>query len=393
MNAARPIPATGAPTVEGFDPLSTATILLQPSGMHEQTLLIVDDVPSNLALLHDLLRPHYRIQAATNGPRALQLATADPVPDLILLDIMMPQMDGLEVMAHLRANPRTRGIPVIFVTAMESPQDEEQGLDLGAVDYITKPLRPTVALARIRTQLELRRARDVLANHNAALEAEVARRMAENERIQDVTIHALARLAEKRDPETGNHLRRTTEYVRALATALRASGRHTTRLTDRAIAAMAKSAPLHDIGKVAIPDQILHKPGPLTAAEWQIMRTHAAHGRHAIEQAEQDANQPVEFLEFAKQITQCHHERWDGSGYPDGLVGESIPLAARLMAVADVFDALISKRVYKEAFPAERARAEIVAASGSHFDPAVVEAFERVFDEFLSIAARFRDSP
>ncbi len=388
MNTAIPVPEATA----RFDPLATTTLLLQPTGMHEQTLLIVDDVPSNLALLHDLLRPHYRVQAATNGPRALALANAHPVPDLILLDIMMPQMDGLEVLARLRANARTRDIPVIFVTAMERPEDEEQGLNLGAVDYITKPLRPTVALARIRTQLELRRARDVLANHNAALEAEVARRMAQNERIQDVTIHALARLAEKRDPETGNHLRRTTEYVRALATALRASGRYTTLLTDRAIAAMAKSAPLHDIGKVAIPDHILRKPGPLTAEEWQIMRTHAVHGRHAIEQAENDAHQPVEFLEFAKQITQCHHERWDGSGYPDGLVGEAIPLSARLMAVADVFDALISKRVYKTARSTHQARHEIVAASATHFDPAVVEAFAMVFDEFEAIAARFSDA-
>ena len=387
MNAATPLPAAGP----GFDPLATTTVLLQPKGMHEQTLLIVDDVPSNLALLLDLLRPHYRVQAATSGARALQLAAANPVPDLILLDIMMPQMDGLEVMARLSANPRTRDIPVIFVTAMESPNDEEQGLNLGAVDYITKPIRPTVALARIRTQLELRRARDVLANHNAALEAEVARRMAENEHIQDVTIHALARLAEKRDPETGNHLCRTTEYVRALATALRATGRHTALLTDRTIAAIARSATLHDIGKVAIPDHILRKPGPLTEEEWQVMRTHALHGRHAIEQAEQDAKQPVAFLEFAKEITQSHHERWDGSGYPDGLVGEAIPLSARLMAVADVFDALISDRVYKVAIPAEHAYQQILARSGTHFDPAVVEAFALAYDEFVAIAARFSD--
>jgi len=350
------------------------------------TILIVDDTPENLSVLGELLQPSYRVRAANSGRRALQIAHGKPTPDLILLDVMMPEMDGYDVLAELRADPQTRHIPVIFVTAMDGTDDEERGLDRGAVDYITKPLRPAIVLARVRTHLELKHARDFLKDQNAFLEAEVSRRMGENQLIQEVSIHALARLAETRDPETGNHLRRTQEYVRTLAQSLKAHPRFAAFLDDRTIDALAKSAPLHDIGKVGIPDHILLKPGKLTPEEWEIMKTHAKLGSEAIEQAERDATKPVEFLALAKEIAHYHHEKWDGSGYPEGLSGDRIPIAARLMALADVFDALICRRVYKEPMPFDTARDIIVKGSGNHFDPDVVQAFIDHFDTFTSIA-------
>lgn len=355
------------------------------------SILIVDDTPENLSVLGELLQPSYRVRAANSGRRALQMAHSAPPPDLILLDVMMPEMDGYDVLSELRADPYTARIPVIFVTAMDGTQDEEHGLDCGAVDYITKPIRPAIVLARIRTQLELKRARDLLSDQNAYLEAEVAHRLAENQLIQEVSIHALARLAETRDPETGNHLRRTQEYVRTLAKALQHHPRFSHYLDNHTIDALAKSAPLHDIGKVGIPDHILLKPGKFTPEEWEIMKTHAELGAKAIAQAEADTEKTVEFLHIAKEIAHYHHEKWDGSGYPCALAGDRIPIAARLMALADVFDALICKRVYKPAFTLADARQLILDGNGSHFDPDIVKAFSEHFDSFVAIAKTFAD--
>jgi putative two-component system response regulator len=354
-----------------------------------QTILIVDDTPENLTVLGELLQPTYHVRAANSGRRALQIADAEPRPDLILLDVMMPDMDGFAVLDQLRQSPHTSDIPVIFVTAMDGTEDEERGLDLGAMDYITKPLRPSIVLARVNIQLELKKARDWLKNENAILEAEVARRMSENQLIQDVSIHALAHLAETRDPETGNHIRRTQGYVRVLAEALRDHARFAGLLNGHVIETLVKSAPLHDIGKVGIPDHILLKPGKLTPDEWEIMKTHAALGADAIEQAEHDADHPVEFLGLAKEIARHHHERWDGNGYPDRLAGDDIPLSARLMALADVFDALINRRVYKEPFSFDQARRIIVDERGRQFDPDVVDAFTDHFEDFIAIANRY----
>ncbi len=355
------------------------------------TILVVDDAPENLAVLSELLQPSYRVRVAVSGEKALQLAGGEPQPDLIMLDVMMPGMDGYEVFSRLRATPRTRDIPVIFVTAMNSTAAEIHGLNLGAVDYITKPIVPSILLARIQIQLELKAAHDILRNHNTLLEAEVARRMAENEVIQTVGICALAHLAETRDPETGNHIRRTQQYVQQLAVQLQHQPRFAATLSDRYIELLVRSAPLHDIGKVGIPDVILQKPGPLTRPEWQIMQTHTVLGSEAIDLAERDAVQPVEFLTLAKEIARWHHEKWDGSGYPDKLAGEAIPLSARLMALADVFDALISKRVYKAPLSLSAAREIIVEGRGHHFDPDIVDAFLAGFDEFKAIARRHMD--
>jgi len=355
------------------------------------TILIVDDEPANLSLLAHLLRPHYQVRAANSGESALRAAAAEPPPDLVLLDVMMPGLDGYATLRRLREAPATADIAVVFLTALADAAEEERGLQLGAADYITKPINPALVLARVRTQLLAKQARDWMKDRNAALEAEVARRMAENNLTQLVSIRALAHLAETRDPETGNHIRRTQGYVHALAQRLRVHARFADFLDARNIDLLTKSAPLHDIGKVGIPDNILLKPGPLTAEEWTTMKTHAELGCHAIEQAEADAEMPVAFLGQAKQITRSHHEKWDGSGYPDGLAGDAIPIAARLMALADVFDALITMRVYKPPMPFAEAREIIVAGRGKHFDPDVCDAFLDGFEEFTVIANKYRE--
>lgn len=363
-----------------------------PTAAAHHTILIVDDVPENLTVLGELLQPYYRVRVANSGVRALRVARSTPKPDLILLDVMMPDMDGYAVLAELRRDVLTQDIPVIFVTAMDATDDEVRGLELGAADYITKPVRPAVVIARTQTQLELKRARDWLRDHNAFLEGEVARRMEENQFIQEVSIRALARLAEIRDPETGNHLRRTQSYVRLLAQRLQQRPPFTKLLNAATIEVLFKSAPLHDIGKVGIPDHILLKPSKLTAAEWEIMQTHARLGSEAIAQAERDAERPVEFLAVAKEIALCHHEKWDGSGYPQGLSGEEIPLSARLMALADVFDALICRRVYKEPLPMPTAVEIIYEGRARHFDPHIVDAFMELHAEFEAVAQRHADN-
>ncbi len=353
-----------------------------------QTILIVDDNPENLTVLGELLHGRYLVLAANSGERALHLAALGPVPDLILLDIMMPGISGYEVLEALKRSPVTRDIPVIFTTALSATDDEQRGLAMGAVDYLAKPLCPAIVLARVHTHLELKRARDRLRSDNAFLETEVGRRMRETLMIQEVTIRALARLAEMRDNETGNHLLRKQSYVQNLAERVSTHPRFVAELDARTIQLMARSAPLHDIGKVGIPDSILLKPGRLDATEWAIMQTHAKLGADAI-RAESDIREPVPFLVHAKEVAMHHHERWDGTGYPDRLAGDAIPLAARLMALADVFDALISRRVYKEPFSFEVARAMMAPQRGRHFDPDLLDAFLAHYQDFCDIARAY----
>ncbi len=355
-------------------------------------ILVVDDTPDNLTLMAELLQDRYAIKVANNGERALRVAAGTPPPDLILLDIMMPDMDGLEVARRLRADPATRYIPFIFITARSQIEDERQGFELGAVDYITKPVSPPILLARVHTHLTLKAAKDFLKDQNAYLESEVQRRTQEVSMIQDVTIMAMASLAETRDNETGNHIRRTQNYVRILARQLQGHPRFAAFLSDANIELLYKSAPLHDIGKVGIPDRILLKPDKLTPEEFEIMKTHTTLGRDAILHAEVRLNSPNTFLRFARDIAYAHQEKWDGSGYPLGLRGDEIPVAARLMAVADVYDALISRRVYKPPFPHEQAVQIISEGRGKHFDPDMVDAFLQVAEDFRSIAATFADT-
>ena len=355
------------------------------------TVLVVDDTPDNLTLMGSLLRDHYLVKVANHGEKALKIAQSGTPPDLILLDVMMPDMDGYEVCRRLKALPATRDIPVIFLTARSDPNDESLGFTLGAVDYIAKPISPPLLLARVNTHLALKATADFLRDKSAYLEREVAMRTLEVQAIQDVTIMAMTSLAETRDNETGNHIRRTQLYVKTLAERLRHHPRFEAVLTDRMVDLLYKSAPLHDIGKIGIPDAILLKPGKLTVEEFEIMKTHTTLGRNAIEEAERRLGMRVAFLSVSKEIAYSHQEKWDGSGYPEGLKGDAIPVSARLMAVADVYDALISKRVYKPAFPHEQACATIVKGRGTHFDPDMVDAFVAIAQDFLRISLRYPD--
>lgn len=374
-----------------------------PAHPARQTVLVVDDTPQNITILGELLQPHYTVRATNSGERALQAVRSQPQPDLVLLDVMMPGMDGYEVLRRLKADKATQNIPVVFVTALGDEVNEEHGLELGAVDYIAKPFKPAIVLARVRTHLELKQARDRLAHQNEWLEQEVARRMSENLLIQDLSMRALACLAEARDTDTGNHILRTQTYIATLGRHLRQHERFRDALSGKQIDRIVKAAPLHDLGKVGIPDAILLKPGRLTPEEMEVMKTHPAIGAAAIEKAMREslaaadeamaaqASGAFAFLEAARDIALTHHEKWDGSGYPQGLQGDAIPVSGRLMALADVFDALICRRVYKEAMPIEQATEIIVAGRGKHFDPDVVDAFLACRDEFLEIAHRFRD--
>jgi cyclic di-GMP phosphodiesterase len=363
----------------------------------DPSVLIVDDERVNIDLLVDLLKPHYRTLVATNGEQALKRAAGEPRPDILLLDVMMPGMDGYEVCRRLKAETGTRAIPVIFVTAMSEVGDEMKGFALGAVDYITKPVSPPIVEARVRAHLENKHARDFIEDRNRVLQQMVLERTRELEATQDATILSMATLAETRDPETGHHLQRTQGYVRALARQLRSHRRYREELDDHAIDLLFKSAPLHDIGKVGVPDRILLKPAKLDADEWQEMRLHVVHGYEAIAATEKAlaaagiSAAAASFLRYAREIARCHHEKWDGSGYPDGMGAEDIPLSARLMALADVYDALRSKRCYKPPYPHERAVAEIVEGRGGHFDPDVVDAFRVLGDEFIAISQSYSE--
>lgn len=363
------------------------------SYIDKPTILVVDDTPDNLSLMSGLLKDLYKVKIANNGERALKVATTGMPPDIILLDIMMPVMDGYETCRHLKSTPGTKDIPVIFLTAKAEVEDEMKGFELGAVDYITKPISPPVVMARVKTHLELKQMRDYLKNQNVLLEAEVQRRTQEVVSVQEVTILAMASLAETRDNDTGNHIRRTQFYVKALAEKLRNHPRFSYFLdNDKTIDLLFKSAPLHDIGKVGIPDHILLKPGRFTELEFEIMKTHCKLGRDSIISAEQRLGLDLPFLSFAKEIAYSHQEKWDGTGYPEELSGDDIPISGRLMAVADVYDALICRRVYKEGMPHEKAVKIICESSGTHFDPDIVEAFTEIADEFIQIAKRYEDT-
>lgn len=368
-------------------------------------ILVADDQLENLLILEEVLGERFAVHAVTDGQQVLHYLEAGGAADLILLDVVMPVLDGFEACRRLKENPRTWDIPVIFLTSLDSAADEAHALSLGAEDFIHKPFSPPVVLARVGNHLKLSLTSQLLRTRNENLEQLVAERTQDILRQSDelmqrkqeliaaqgATITAFCILAEARDNETGNHIRRTQHYVQALAERLRDHPRFSQELDDETIRLLFKSAPLHDIGKVAIPDAILCKPGKLTPAEWEVMRRHAEYGRDAIQAAQKELGETGGFLRYAGEIAYSHHERWDGGGYPLGLAGDAIPLSARLMAVADVYDALISKRVYKDAFTHERAIAMIAEERGSHFDPDVADALLDIAETFLRIAQRFAD--
>jgi len=345
-------------------------------------VLIVDDTEENVDILVEALGNEYDVSVAMDGESALEYIH-EHQPDLILLDIMMPGMDGYEVCKKLKQNTLTNEIPIIFLTALAKEQDEAKGLALGAVDYVTKPFSSHLVKARVRNQLELKLHRD-------HLEQLVRARTQELELTQEVTIESLGTLAEYRDPETGGHIKRTQNYVKLLAEHLKDHPMYNDYLDDATIEFLYKSAPLHDIGKVGVPDNILLKPGKLTDEEFIEIKKHSIYSRDAIAVSEKKLGKKS-FLQYARIIAESHHERWDGTGYPHGLKAEKIPIPGRLMAIADVYDALISKRAYKPPFPHDKAVAIIKDGKGRHFDPDMVDAFLELEDQFRQIALEHAD--
>jgi len=355
------------------------------------TVLAVDDTPANLALLSQLLAGHYRVQLAMSGAKALEIALRR-APDIVLLDVMMPELDGYEVCRRLKADPRTRHVPVIFLTALSSDTDEAEGFAAGAADFVAKPFTPVTLLARLRTHVELKAARDQLLNRNDRLQSELQSRLDEVEKLRDTTLFVMVSLAEFRDEDTGNHVRRTQAYVHELADWLVRQGRAPAGFDAAHIETLTKAASLHDIGKVAVPDSVLLKPGPLTDDEWVQMKAHTVHGATMLQRAaDRLGTEAGPLLGYAIQIARHHHEKWDGSGYPDGLRAEAIPLAARLMALADVYDALISRRPYKAALNHAEALRHIEQGQGTHFDPMLVHAVRDVQARLIAIAERWHD--
>ena len=334
-----------------------------------ESILVVDDVPSNIDLLAGILRPHYRTLFATSGPDALELCRRSR-PGLVLLDVMMPDVNGYEVCRRLKADPRTADIPVIFLTSLTGAEDEGIGLALGAVDYLHKPCKPAVLLQRVRIHLQLH-------HQNAALEAKVAERTRQLDETRLQVIRRLGRAAEYRDNETGMHVVRMSESAGLLARAVGVSEPRARLLVE--------AAPMHDVGKIGIPDSILLKPGRLDAQEWEIMKTHTRIGAEIIGDDDSD------LLRVAGIVALNHHERWDGSGYPNGLSGEDIPLEARIVTVADVFDALTSARPYKKAWPLHDAADYIEQQSGLGFDPDLVRVFLGLLPQVIELRSRFSD--
>ncbi len=340
----------------------------------KQRILIVDDTPANIRILNDLLKSKYSISIANNGADALDFVNSENRPDLILLDIIMPGMDGYEVCRRLKANEGTRNIPVLFITAKSEMEDEKTGLDLGAIDYITKPINPPLVLSRVRNNMNLHL-------HQEHLEDLVARRTTQLHKGYVDTIYRLTLASEYKDEETGAHIRRISYYTRELSQRM--------GMDSEFCNAIFYASPMHDIGKVAIPDAVLLKQGLLNDEEWKIMKTHTEVGAKILEGSDSP------FLQKAVDIARCHHERWDGGGYPGALTGEQIPFTARIMNIADQYDALRSKRPYKPAFDQKKTVSIITEGDGrtmpNHFDPDVLAAFKKTVDVFNDIFETHKD--
>jgi putative two-component system response regulator len=333
-------------------------------------ILIVDDTPDNIDILVESLKESYQLKAALNGFKALEIAVGQPRPDMILLDVMMPDMDGYEVCRRLKKNPQTADIPVIFVTARHEPADEKLGLELGAVDYIVKPISPAIVQARVRTHL-------TLSDRRRELELAVRSRTRELSDSRLQVIQRLGRAAEFKDNETGLHVIRMSHYSRLIGEAYGGN--------EQWIDMLFTAAPMHDVGKIGIPDHILLKPGKLDADEWEIMKRHTEFGAEII------GDDPNPLFQMSRTIALTHHEKWDGSGYPRGLAGEDIPLEGRITAISDVFDALISARPYKQGWSDADAVQYINDNSGSHFDPKLVTLFNEALPDILAIKSRYMD--
>ncbi|WP_031480436.1 HD-GYP domain-containing protein [Maridesulfovibrio frigidus] len=335
---------------------------------HVQTVLVVDDIVTNIEILLEILKDEYKVKVALNGADALGIVESPDPPDIVLMDIMMPGMDGFEVCRRMKLNMKSRCIPIIFVTTKGAQDDETLGFELGAVDYITKPINPAIVKARVRTHL-------ALYNQNIALEHQVAERTKDLYSTRLEVVRRLGIAAEFRDNETGLHIIRMSNYSRTIAKGY--------GLSNSEAGLLLNAAPMHDVGKIGIPDNILIKPGKLTPEEWKIMKTHTLIGGKIIGDYDND------LMATAKSVALTHHEKWNGTGYPEGLSGKNIPLEGRITAVADVFDALTSDRPYKEAWSDERAFDLLLKERGKHFDPEIVEIFFKNIEEIMSIKEKY----
>lgn len=342
------------------------------SKLEKPTILIVDDTPDNIDVLTGILQDNYKVKAALNGHLALKIASGTKKPDIILLDVMMPEMDGHDVCRQLKSNPETEKIPVIFVTAKSDVVDEEKGFELGAVDYITKPVNPLRVRARIKTHI-------ALYDQARHLETLVQQRTAELNETRVQIIRRLGRAAEFKDNETGMHVIRMSWFSRFIAEQL---GKD-----DDWCELLYNAAPMHDVGKIGIPDSILLKPGKLDSEEWVIMKKHAEYGADII------GDHPSPLLQLAKEIAYTHHEKWNGKGYPNGLAGKDIPLSARIVAIADVFDALTSERPYKKSWTEEDAINLIQSEAGIHFDPELVPKFIECLPRIREVQQKYKEKP
>ena len=345
------------------------------------TIMVVDDTPENLVLISRILLPEgYKVMTLPDGQMAID-AIKTTSPDLILLDVMMPGMDGFAVCSTLKADPRTASIPIIFISALSEPLDKVKAFETGAVDYITKPFNLMEVKARVGVHLELRFTRKALEDYSTLLEKKVKEQVEELSAGQLALITAMTKLVEARDDSTGRHIERTQILCRLLAERLGTRPEYRETIDPGFLENIYNASPLHDIGKVGIRDSILMKPGKLMPEEFEAMKSHTTIGKEYLRRAL--AKSPNnQYLRMGMEIAGSHHEKWDGSGYPEGLKGESIPLSARIMALVDVYDALRSARVYKEAYPHAQAVSIIVKSRGSHFDPAIVDAFLEISERF-----------
>lgn len=357
--------------------------------MDKKRILIVDDESINQMIVGAYLKDTYELLTASSGEEALELAQSNRPPDLILLDVMMPGIGGYETCKLINQDKKTKGIPIIFLTGLSDEDAEVKGFSLGAVDYVTKPISPSILTMRIKTHLALKRTQSLLKATNTILERKVEKATEELKKTQEMTIFALSSLVEARDHETGGHILRTQGYVQVLAETLAFKDKYKKILTRQVIYSMAKSAPLHDIGKVGVPDAILFKPGPLTDEEFEVMKKHTTYGYNALKKAKLQFGDTSLFLTTAIEIVYGHHEKWDGTGYPRGLKEEEIPLSSRIMALSDVYDALRSARHYKVPFSREKAIEIIKNGRGTNFDPEVVDAFLESEEKFEALNNKY----
>jgi putative two-component system response regulator len=359
--------------------------------MEKHKILVAEDIPENRKVLSLFLSElGFSVIEAENGRKALEAVMSNN-PDIVILDIMMPEMTGIEVCRVLKSNPETKIIPVVIITALSDEQNHLKAIEAGADDFLSKPFNIHFLRARIKSLLALKLMSDMNRRYQEMLKKSNVELLQRLISTQEITIIALAKLAEFRDPETGEHLERMREYGKLLATKLRELPRYNKGISDEFVENLYKSMPLHDIGKVGIPDRILLKPGKLTEEEFEVMKKHTIIGGDTLKAAIELAGVEKSFLDTGKEIAYYHHERWDGKGYPEGLEGEDIPLSARITAIADVYDALTSKRVYKDEIPHEKACDIILYESKGYFDPDLLSVFSEFESGFKEIKKRYRD--